>query len=208
MGAHRYWRRCTGLSPRYTHTHTHTHSDTHTHFSHIPLLGLLNLLPTDESTGGFACVPGSHKLLPDVLQLVDRKQRHKTYHPLDPCKIDPLVSACGGWRRVHASAGAVVLWKSSLIHSNVRNQAGVVAETKFPLLRAVVYVTIMPTPAGEDAAPARREKLQQGVLCNHWPIGRYMRAERLVYPRHPSFKKLRSVALPLETVQADYSALL
>ncbi len=100
--------------------------------------GVLCLTDTHEDQGGFQCVPGSHKIVPEILahQKPDADLRR-------PDIGDLTVKHLGG------QAGDLIIWHTALLHGNGRNK------TDKP--RLAQYISMF--PAKEDDAELRQSRV-------------------------------------------------
>jgi hypothetical protein len=99
------------------------------------LQGVLALTDTEESQGGFQCVPGHHRILEEWIatQPADRDP----YHPdLTGLTVKPIA----------AKAGDLVIWIRTLAHGNGHNVSG--------RPRLAQYITM--SPARDDEAERQR----------------------------------------------------
>lgn len=167
--------------------------------------GMLNFFPADMDTGGFIAVPGSHKRFKDTLATLKNPKGNYQLLDLQRKDVKELIASCGGPKLVRAGPGELIIWDSRVIHSNTH--ALEPSKSKDALLRLVAYVCFMPRERGDNTATRKTRDafLEDGALANHWPIAPYMKRERIVYPRHKSFKQFtRSVALSKEVILKEY----
>lgn len=107
--------------------------------------GVLCLADTDEAQGGFQCVPGSHRQVPEILarQKPDAELRR-------PDIGDMPVKSIGG------KAGDLIIWHTGLLHGNGRNR------TDRP--RLAQYITMY--PADEANEDARQQRVESWRNCS------------------------------------------
>jgi len=101
--------------------------------------GVLCLADTDEAQGGFQCVPGSHRQVPEILarQEPDANLRRPDISGLS-------VKSIGG------KAGDLIIWHTGLLHGNGRNN------TDRP--RLAQYITMF--PADEQNESLRQHRIE------------------------------------------------
>lgn len=100
--------------------------------------GVLCLTDTEEAQGGFQCVPGSHKLVPEI---VARQQPDANLRSPDITGL--TVKHLGG------KAGDLIIWHTGLLHGNGRN------ETDQP--RLAQYISMF--PAKEEDEELRQHRV-------------------------------------------------
>ena len=171
--------------------------------------GVVLLTPCDATTGGFVCVPGSHKFLNVVLEDMKahgKKITKKNFLPFDwtTPAMKQLFLDCGGPVLVVSPPGCIVLWNSKLIHSNTCKLREPNASDPKPVLggfdRLGFYTCMVPRPEDDEALTQHRRQLfESGAITNHWPTHE-MRAHHLVYPRPKSALPLKSAAMPREEI--------
>ena len=175
--------------------------------------GFLNLLPADEYTGGFVVARRSHLHHAELMQ--KQTKNSANYLPMD--FSSPQIQAFMHkfpLEFVRATAGSIVLWDSRLVHSNthaVKNKPRAPDPRTPNLLRAVAYVTLMPKSRQTNKDHDMRQRMfAEGAQTNHWSTDDGMRRVHMAYPRHRSFKKMRSAALTPTQIQnvPQYRALI
>ena len=129
--------------PEYDHK-GFTHWDVDTSNLDIPfwVQGVLYLTDTDEEMGGFQCIPGFHKNLPEWIatQPLDRNPRIPDLKTLpEGMKVTP----------VPAKAGDLVIWDRLLAHGNGQNRSN--------RPRFAQYIAM--SPAQEEDATLRQERI-------------------------------------------------
>lgn len=99
--------------------------------------GVLCLTDTDEAQGGFQCVPGSHRIVPEILakQAPDADLRRPDITGLT---VKPIAG----------KAGDLIIWHTGLLHGNGRNQ------TDRP--RLAQYITMFPAKEDDEALRQHR----------------------------------------------------
>ena len=118
--------------------------------------GLVNLLPTSESTGGNVVVPGSHKRFQDIPD--DYAERLARIHPsIDHFRFpndDPGLKTTEPVM-AEMEAGDLLLWDSRTIHCSAPGIKE--PESNEQLLRAASLVCMMPTSKSNPAVIAKRK---------------------------------------------------
>jgi hypothetical protein len=99
--------------------------------------GVLCLTDTDEAQGGFQCVPGSHKQVPEI---VARQQPDANLRAPDITGL--TVKHLGG------KAGDLIIWHTGLLHGNGRNK------TEQP--RLAQYITMFPAKENDEELRQQR----------------------------------------------------
>ena len=175
--------------------------------------GFINLLPADEYTGGFVVARRSHLHHAELMQ--KQTKNSANYLPMD--FSSPQIQAFMHkfpLEFVHATAGSIVLWDSRLVHSNThaaKNKPRAPDPRTPNLLRAVAYVTLMPKSRQTNKDHDMRQRMfAEGAQTNHWSTDDGMRKVHMAYPRHRSFKTMRSAALTPTQIQnvPQYRALI
>ncbi|CAJ1362220.1 unnamed protein product [Effrenium voratum] len=137
--------------------------------------GIVSLCPANEKSGGFVCVPGSHK--PEMQQLICeklggaprlRKRGDFLAMPEDDLNCQPV--------GVAHEAGDMLLWDGRLIHGSEPGpgvEGEVLEEAGQPeLLRMAVPVCMVPRDFADDEeqlAAWRAEAVARGITTKHWP---------------------------------------
>ena len=179
--------------------------------------GVVLLTKCDATTGGFVCVPKSHKFFDAVLTDMKAHGKNTTkanFLPFDwtTHTMKKLFDDCGGPKLVVSQPGDIVLWSSKLVHSNTRKLRNRNASDPRPGLhgfdRLGFYTCLVPRPRDDEAlARHRRQLFESGAITNHWPTHE-MRAHHLVYPRAKSALPLMSAALPQEEILREFGDLI
>jgi ectoine hydroxylase-related dioxygenase (phytanoyl-CoA dioxygenase family) len=104
----------------------------------VRVQGVLCLTDTEEAQGGFQCVPGSHKIVPEI---VARQQPDANLRSPDITGL--TVKHLGG------KAGDLIIWHTGLLHGNGRN------ETDRP--RLAQYISMF--PAKEEDEELRQQRV-------------------------------------------------
>ncbi len=94
--------------------------------------GVLCLTDTDEAQGGFQCVPGSHKRVPEILER----------QPPDAELRRPDITGLTV-KSIAGKAGDLIIWHTALLHGNGRNR------TDRP--RLAQYITMSPAKEEDEA---------------------------------------------------------
>jgi len=118
--------------------------------------GLVNLLPTSESTGGNVVVPGSHKRFETIPH--DYAERLARIHPsIDHFRFPNDDPGLKGSKPIMAelSAGDLLLWDSRTIHCSAPGNKE--PESKVQLLRAASLVCMMPRSKSNAEVIAKRK---------------------------------------------------
>lgn len=114
--------------------------------------GVLCLADTHEDQGGFQCVPGSHKIVPDILawQKPDADLRR-------PDIGDLQIKHLGG------KAGDLIIWHTGLLHGNGRNK------TDKP--RLAQYISMFPAEGqSEEHRQSRVASWQNRTAPGTFPV--------------------------------------
>lgn len=130
----------------------------------IPCIqGLVTMADMDETTGTFACIPGSHL-----------RFRNPSDPPTDWYRLraDDLASMPDPVR-LRVPAGSLVLWDSRTAHCGAKPMPHELALEPKPeagdRLRYVAYVSYMPrTYATTAEMQRRREAFERGQTTGHW----------------------------------------
>lgn len=112
--------------------------------------GVLCLTDTEEAQGGFQCVPGSHKMVPEI---IERQQPGANLRHPD---IEGLTV-----KAIEGKAGDLIIWHTGLLHGNGRNR------TDRP--RLAQYISMF--PAREDDEEARQSRI--AAWKNRTPHGNF-----------------------------------
>lgn len=112
--------------------------------------GVLCLTDTEEAQGGFQCVPGSHKQVPEILA------RQKPGAELRRPDISGLTV-----KSIAGKAGDLIIWHTGLLHGNGRNR------TDRP--RLAQYITMYPAREEDEAQRQSRVAAWQ----NRTPHGNF-----------------------------------
>jgi len=124
--------------------------------------GFVSLFDQDAKTGGFWCVPGSHRKHDELLPL--HRAGHGDY--IQPPQDHPLLD---GARLVQCQAGDLVLWDSRTLHCNQPATEPPTAPAD-RLLRAVLYVCLTPKRwASAEDRQVREQGYEMHVTTSHWP---------------------------------------
>ena len=118
--------------------------------------GLVNLLPTSESTGGNVVVPGSHKRFQNIPD--DYAERLARIHPsIDHFRFPNDDPGLKGSKPIMAemSAGDLLLWDSRTIHCSAPGTKEM--KTTEQLLRAASLVCMMPRSKSNPEVIAKRK---------------------------------------------------
>lgn len=122
-----------------------------------------------DSSAGFVCSPGSHRLIRKILELAGVSESPDNWAKFDQTlypTLKALVEEAGGqWQiPVQAGAGDVILWLSSTVHSAKIQDKG--DET----WRCVIYVCLRPKEecGGKSHAKRLRKCLEENRVTNHW----------------------------------------
>lgn len=143
----------------------------------------------NDSSAGFVCSPGSHLVFEDVLKDAGVKPGDKSnwckFKPEHYPRLQARVRTVGGqWQiPVHAPAGSMILWLSTLIH------AAKIQDRSDDRMRCVVYVCQRPQSEC-GATPAQRakhaERLQRCIrenrATNHWGDRLFPKGSRYPLP--------------------------
>ncbi|MBT3427823.1 MAG: hypothetical protein HOL98_04895 [Gammaproteobacteria bacterium] len=158
--------------------------------------GLVNLLPTSESTGGNVIVPGSHLLFPEIPELyterlarIDPSIDHFRFPKDDPLILEKGPITC------HMEAGDLLLWDSRTVHcSNPGSGTGLSANE---LIRAVSLICMMPrSRSNQEVISRRKQAVSKRISTTNWSdrfinadqfpqITSAENAERFVWPAVP-----------------------
>ena len=107
--------------------------------------GVLCLTDTDEAQGGFQCVPGSHRQVPEIL--ARQPEGVELRRPdLTGLTVKPIAG----------KAGDLIIWHTGLLHGNGRNK------TDRP--RLAQYITMF--PAKEDDEELRQHRIDSWRRCS------------------------------------------
>lgn len=169
----------------------------------------LNLLPSDEFSGGFMCVPGSHKFAPRFWRDVETRGKNPNHDFLMFAPEDAglrTVVQERGWVRVCPGPGQVVVWSSRLVHSNGAGRPGRQGQgqpqpqrgSQDPLLRLVGYASFSAVTSAQESIDWYLENLHSGKMYNHHTAKGHMKAEHLAYPRHASYRILKKNGAALD----------
>jgi hypothetical protein len=112
--------------------------------------GVLCLTDTEEAQGGFQCVPGSHRQVPEIVA------RQKPGTELRRPDISGLTV-----KSIAGKAGDLIIWHTGLLHGNGRNR------TDRP--RLAQYISMF--PAREDDEAARQSRI--AAWQNRTPHGNF-----------------------------------
>jgi hypothetical protein len=160
----------------------------------------LNVLPSDEFSGGFMCVPGSHKFAPRFWHDFEARGKNPNQDFLmfgpEDAGLRLAVRELGGWVRVCPGPGQVVIWSSQLVHSNGAGRPG--GQSRGALLRLVGYASFSAVTNAEESIDWYLEALHSGKMYNHHTTKEHMKAEHLAYPRHASYQKLNKNGAALD----------
>lgn len=171
--------------------------------------GMLNLLPSDSTTGGLVVCEKTHLCHEELLSLHSNKKTNYLKMDFNNVRVKEIVKT-SGISMVCAPRNSLILWDSRLIHSN--HHALETPVSRCPVLRMNNYVCMMPKRSDEKTLVKRKAVLDNLVQTNHWTYMLHdkgpMKVEHMSYPRHKSFKKLTSVALPLQTILKKYNEML
>ena len=147
--------------------------------------GLIALADMDESTGTFACVPGSHK-----------RFRNRAEPPSDWYRLNKAdLAAVGEPVRLRVPAGAMVLWDSRTTHCGAKpmpadklpERPGVDPSVRWASQRGdgfryVSYVSYLPRRFATERERARRRKaFTEGRTTGHWAYPMLLNQKRLRY---------------------------
>jgi len=88
------------------------------------LQGVLVLEDTDENQGGFHCVPGMHKYLPEWIKSVEVPSQRERFHS-DGIPINVPKPALNKLKlqKIPAKKGDLVIWRRELAHGNGHNES-------------------------------------------------------------------------------------
>ena len=138
-------------------------------------------MDSDEFTGGFVALPGSHQHFTELKSLI-----RSIHHTSDYVRVPsnhPLVKSHKP-RLIKCKAGDLIVWDSRTIHCNtpgVENyEQNNIATEKSGLLRLVTYVCMSPLsmfvpdetkyPNLQEFLNKRKSLVQQRIGCSHWPL--------------------------------------
>lgn len=108
--------------------------------------GVLCLADTSAEQGGFQCIPGAHKHIPEILAA--QAPGANLHNPdIGDRQVQPIA----------ANAGDLVIWHVGLLHGNGRNR------TDRP--RLAQYITMSPANEQDEAQRQRRVELWQNRLA-------------------------------------------
>eukprot|EP00300_Choanocystis_sp_HF-7_P002815 c12136_g1_i1.p1 GENE.c12136_g1_i1~~c12136_g1_i1.p1 ORF type:complete len:202 (+),score=24.63 c12136_g1_i1:571-1176(+) len=153
--------------------------------------GLVTLTPVSASTGGFVCLPGSHKSHSDLCERAKCTETSKDFVPVP--QGDPILSEYSAILPC-VQAGDTILWDSRLVHCNAPGIAlpsesapeesgfGSLSrrfsklwrskknEERPELLRVVGYICMVPrSTASEEVLEQRRTAFEKQITTTHWP---------------------------------------
>lgn len=138
----------------------------------VSIQGLVTFYDADESTGGFAVIPGSHRFHEVVCRQAPRKVDFVPILGEFPAEIKDLPRIL-----VRAKAGDMIFWDSRTVHCNVpaltsvpksypRNET---STAHVELLRLVSYVCMQPKAmASEKAIETKRLAMIYKIPTTHW----------------------------------------
>jgi ectoine hydroxylase-related dioxygenase (phytanoyl-CoA dioxygenase family) len=126
--------------------------------------GLVTLTNASSETGGFCCIPGSHKSHDALMMVAGHGGGNFVHVPGDfpELRKKQILPIC--------MAGDLVLWDSRCIHANTPALAGSAAAAVPELLRIVAYICMTPRHMATEAIVANRVRLfERGYGTGHWP---------------------------------------
>lgn len=125
--------------------------------------GLVTLTDVTEETGGFCCIPGSHRFHDSLVDKHATSDDNYMKIPADaPCLQDSQILP-------RCLAGDLLLWDSRTVHCS---SPALVRPSAPPdrLLRMASYICMLPADrADEDVIKKRIEMYQCNVTGTHWP---------------------------------------
>lgn len=130
--------------------------------------GLVNLLPTSESTGGNVLVPGSHRLFAEIPKLyterlarIDPSIDHFRFPKDDPLFVDQAPITC------HMEAGDLLLWDSRTVHCSNPGSGREMSDNE--LIRAISLVCMMPrSRSNEEVISRRKAAVGKKISTTNW----------------------------------------
>lgn len=148
-------------------------------------------LVLNDSTAGFRCSPGSHRLYREIMDIEGVVGNDDAARAGGWCRLSPrnypeakrIIEAAGGAFQIPVVApqGSIILWLSSTLHSAKAQDAHnkhTPTEGPIPNWRVVSYVCYRPKDEVTSLQLAlRRDALRTGRCTNH--------AGNKVFPRYP-----------------------
>lgn len=124
-----------------------------------------------DTSASFICSPRSHKIFPQVLDLINVKGKPGNFAKIPTNKIreviDLIQSVDGVWQiPIIAPAGSIILWLSSVIHSAKTHDAGINSDG----WRGVIYISQRPWNDVNLVTHSQKliEAYELNKTTNHW----------------------------------------
>lgn len=126
--------------------------------------GIVTLTDVNARTGGFCCIPGSHRDHHKLMQVTGHDGANFALVPGDFPALNnkQIIPIC--------AAGDLILWDSRCIHANTPALEDPVISDPPQLLRIAAYVCMSPRSLATDAVIANKIRLfERGYGTGHWP---------------------------------------
>jgi len=170
----------------------HVDQNPQTQLDRISIQASVNYFDQNESTGGFHCIPDSHKHFADIGRVIPKNIRSHQTHLKNIPKFHPVHNM--ETKLVQCYAGDMILWDSRTMHANTHARA---PKGNNELLRLASFVCMVPTPKLEYSfLKVREQAVFDHLTGNHkaWETkwdGYFEKGEYVIKGHHKASKRLQ-----------------